>query len=180
MQADNIAGRGHDLVGHILQRLQAAVAAVLDDDLEAARRPQAFQWRRTKDVDQAIADFLLQSGLQADRDGVAGELGRGSLVEVIQHDEDGAKVGSIGVQEHRLTRDRDGVFDTRRLQGDLFNAVHDLLGPLHRCRVGELHIDQEVPFVLGRDETFGSLGETEVGESEEAAVDDQDHDADAE
>src|SRR5207237_8834413 len=45
LQADNIAGRGHDLVGHILQRLQAAVAAVLDDDLESSRRPHALHSR---------------------------------------------------------------------------------------------------------------------------------------
>ena len=44
-----------------LAGLQAAVAAVLDHDLEAARRAQAFDRRGPEDVDQPVLDLFLEA-----------------------------------------------------------------------------------------------------------------------
>ena len=44
--------------------LQAVVAAILDDDLEASSRTQALDRRRPKDVDQSLGNFLLQCFVQ--------------------------------------------------------------------------------------------------------------------
>ena len=56
---------GDDPVGDALELLRAQVAAVLDDDLEAAGGPQAVDRRGLEDVDQAVLDLLLKRLLRA-------------------------------------------------------------------------------------------------------------------
>ena len=58
-----------------------------------------------------------------------------------------------------------GVF-----QGDLFDALHDLAGPLHRRRIGQLHVDEQIALVLRRNESLGGPVESEHGEGQQAAV----------
>ena len=74
LEARRFLARGHDVVGDVLQRHQAGVAAVLDDDLEAAGRAQAVERRRAEDVDQSISDLLLKRFLELGGNGVAGQV----------------------------------------------------------------------------------------------------------
>ncbi len=48
--------------------------------------------------------------------------------------------------------------------------LHHLLGPLQRRRVGELHVDQQIPLVLRGDEPGRRAREAPVGQPQQTAV----------
>ncbi len=45
------------------------------------------------------------------------------------------------------------------------------LGPLGRCRIGQLHVDQKIAHVLRGNKTLGDLHKAVVRESQQPAVD---------
>ena len=47
---------------------------------------------------------------------------RGAVAELVEHDEHGAEVRGIGVQQDRLARDRNRVLDPGRFQSKLLDA----------------------------------------------------------
>ena len=55
---------------------------------------------------------------------------------------------------------------------------HDPLRPLDRGRVGQLHVEQQVALVLLGDEARGRMAELPIGQHQQAAVDQQDDQAD--
>ena len=142
-------GVDDDLLADVLQRRQAVVAAVLDDDLEAAGGAQAVDRRGAEDVDQPVLDLLLEIGLQLGGD-ASRRKGRVAArsVEVVEHHVHRAEIGGVGAQQDRLAGDGHGVLHAGVLVGDLLDAVHDPLGPLHGGRVGQLHVHQQVALVL--------------------------------
>ena len=54
----------------------------------------------------------------------------------------------------------------------------DPLGALHRRRIGQLHVQEQIPLVLLRDEARRGVVELPVRQHEQAAVDDQHERAD--
>ena len=130
-----------------------AVAAVLDHDLEAARRAQALHRRAPKTLTRPPPISSLKS-LAAARRRWRRPTGRGSWrcwksssMTYIE-----PKFERVGVEQERLPRDGDRVLDARRAPGDLLDACHHRLRPLDRRRVGQLHVDQQIALVLRRDE----------------------------
>ena len=115
------------LLGLRLQRGQASVAAVLDDDLETARRAEAVDGRSAEDVDLGVRDTVLQRRLQARGDGIAGQILRCALMEIVQHHVHGAEVRRVGVEQDRLAGDGDGVLDAGILAGDVLDLLHHVL-----------------------------------------------------
>ena len=68
-----------------------------------------------------------------------------------------AEVRRVGIEQDRLPGDGDRVLDARRLSGDLLDPLHHLLRALHRGRIGQLHVDQQIALVLHGDEALGVL-----------------------
>ncbi len=97
-------------------------------------------------------------------------LGAAPLGKLLEHDVHRAEVGRIGVQEQRLAGDADRVLDPGCLAGQGFDAGHDALGALHRGGIRQLHVEQEISFVLLRDEARGRAVEFPVGQPQQAAV----------
>ena len=64
--------------------------------------------------------------------------------------------------------------------GHLLQPGRDLAGALQRRRVGQLHVDQQIALVLLGNEADGYRREAPVGQVEQAAVDQQHEQADAE
>ena len=64
--------------------------------------------------------------------------------------------------------------------GDRLDLVHDGHRPLERGGIGESYIDEEIAFVLVRDETGRNAGEADVGEVEKSSINGQHDDAAAE
>src|SRR5262249_2468339 len=98
----------------------------------------------------------------------------GALLERSQNDEHPADVGDICAGENRVTGHADRVAHTLRFQSQLGHASDHLTAALQAGAIGELCVDDEVALVLFRDETRGNGLEAEVGQSDEAAVDQQD------
>ena len=164
---------GDDGVAGVLQGFQAAVAAVLDDEFESARGAEAVDRRGAEDVHQPVLDLLLEAGLQPGGQRRTGQLGVGAAMEVVQHHVHGAEIGGIGVQQDRLAGDGHGVLDPFRAIGDGLDAAHDLLRPLDRRGVGQLHVHQQVALVLGGNEARRRVGEAPPGQRQQAAVNQQ-------
>ena len=99
--------------------------------------------------------------------------------KLLEHDVQRAEVGCIGVQEQRLARHADRVLDARRLAGQCLDAGHDPLRPLHRGGIGQLHVQEQIPFILLRDKARGGMVELPVSQHQQAAVDHQHQRADA-
>ena len=69
------------------------------------------------------------------------------------------------------------AFDTRILRfvsfitpRDSINFFHDGVGAFQRGRIGKLYIDQQVTFVLSRDESGRNMRKAVVGRVEQSAV----------
>ena len=121
----------------------------------------------------------LELGLQRGGDGLAGKARGGAAVEVVEHHVHRAEVRGVGAQQDRLAGDGHGVLHAGVLVGQLLDAVHHPLGPLHGGRVGQLHVHQQVALVLRGDEARGRLHEPPPGQRQQAAVDHQHQHADA-
>ena len=100
---------GDDAVGDALDLLRAQVAAVLDHDLEAARRSQAVDRRRLEDVDQPVLDLVLKPSWSCAAITGPGQAFVGPMVEIVEHHVHRAEVGGVGVHQDRLAGDRQGV-----------------------------------------------------------------------
>ena len=161
----------------VLQLLHAAVAPVLDNHLEAAGGPEPVDGRSGEDIDETVIDLVLERRLQAVRNRFARKALGDAVVKVVEHHVHRAEIGRVGVEQDGLPGDGDGVLYARRLVRDLFNAPHDALRPLHRGRVGQLHVHQQIALVLRRNEALGRGLEAAVSQDEQAAVRHKSHDA---
>jgi len=110
------------------------------------------------------SSFSASASFSADSDGIA------AILEVVEHQIHGAEVGRVGAQEDRLPGDGDGVLDPRRLEGDFLQALDDLAGARDRCRIGHLHVDEQVALVLLRNETGRRTGEAQPGQDQQTAI----------
>ena len=70
-----------DLIADPLQVLQAEIAAILDDELEAAGRAQAVDRRRSERRDDRSAHLALTAFLQLRGNGVGRQLGAAPLAK---------------------------------------------------------------------------------------------------
>ena len=170
LEARRLVAPLDDLVADPLQVVQAEIAAILDDELEAAGRAQAVDRRRSERRDDRPAHLALTALRELRGDRVGRQLGAAPVRKLLEHDVHRAEVRRVGVQEQRLARDADRVLDPRRLAGQRFDAGHDPLRPLHRGRVGQLHVEEQIPLVLLRDEARGRAVELPVGQHQQAAV----------
>ena len=67
----------------------------------------------------------------------------------------------------------------RRFTSQLFNAAHDFSGALDGGRIGQLHIEQQVTFVLLGNETGRCAIELPIGKHKQTGVCSQCHKGDA-
>ena len=65
------------------------------------------------------------------------------------------------------------MFDAFGMAGDLVDSLHHGDRTLQRRRVGQLDVDQQIAFVLARDETGRHVREAEISQADQAAVHDQ-------
>ena len=65
------------------------------------------------------------------------------------------------------------------LAGDLLDLLHHVLRPLRRRGIGQLHVDQQIALVLRGNEARRRVDEAELGQGQQAAVDEQHEHADA-
>src|SRR5205823_9393842 len=86
LQAFRAISLSQRLLGDPLKLRQAVVAAILNHDLEAARRAESFEWGGLEDMDQTVRHFLLQGPLQARGDGRTGQIAFRAALERIEHD----------------------------------------------------------------------------------------------
>ena len=120
-QPVGVAAPGDDLVAEPLQLVEAQVAAVLDDQLEAAGRAQAVDRRRAEGRDNRPPHFLVALLLQRLGDRVGAQLRVAPLVERLQQDVHRAQVGRVGVQDQRLAGKADRVLDARHVRAASFS-----------------------------------------------------------
>src|SRR2546421_547634 len=74
--------------------------------------------------------------------------GVAALLEIIQHQVQGAEIGCVGAQEDRLPRNGNRVLDPVGLERNLLNLLDDRLGARDRCGIGHLDVDEQVALVL--------------------------------
>ena len=101
------------------------------------------------------------------------------LGERLQQDVQGAQVGRVGVQDQRLAGDADRVLDPRRVPRNLLDAGHEAFRALDGGGVGQLHVQEQVSFVLLGDEAGGHGGQLPAGEPQQTAIQQQDDQAHA-
>ena len=111
-------------------------------------------------------DFSAEGRLQPAGNHVVGKPLSDAGMKIVEHQVHRAEVGGVGVEQNRLAGNRHRVLDARRFVGDLFDPLHDLLRALHGGRVGKLHVDQQVAFVLRRNESFGRRLKAAVGQNQ--------------
>ena len=63
--------------------------------------------------------------------------------------------------------------NARRLAGNRFDAVHDIVGPADGRCIGQLHVDQQIALVLLGDELGRRAREAEISQPDEADIDDK-------
>src|SRR5436309_2803344 len=97
----------------------------------------------------------------------------GTFLEGGQDDEHAADVGNVRAGEDRVTGDADRVPHTLRLQSESGHAGDDFIASFQARAVRELGIHDQVALVLLRDEACGNSSETQKGQSDQAAVDQQ-------
>ncbi len=147
-----LPGGGDNLFRRLLQPAEVAIAAaVLDHELEAARRAEACHRRRAEDRHDRLGNILRHLLLQLGRDAVAIEGRVVALVEVLKGDEDVAEVGAVGAERERLAGHPQRMRDALCVPGDLADEIADGLRPLQRGRVGELDGGIEPALVLQGD-----------------------------
>ena len=159
-----VAAGVDDPLADPLQSREAVGTAVLDDDLESARGAQAIDRRGLEDGHHGPADIALEPFFQGVGDPFAGEPRRRALVEVVEHDVQGAEVGRVGPQQDRLARHGHGMLDTRRLVRDFLDPGHDAHRALQARGVRQLHVHQQVAFVLRGNEPRRGLVEAPPGQ----------------
>ena len=69
--------------------------------------------------------------------------------------------------------------DPGRVVGQRLDPRHDPLRALHRGRIGQLHVEHQVALVLLGDEARRSVVELPIGQPQQAGVDQQGDQADA-
>ena len=121
-QPVGLAAAGDDLLAEPLQLIEAQIAAVLDDQLEAAGRAQAVDRRRAERRDDRPPHFLVATLLQRLGNRVGAQLRVVPLVERLQEDVHRAQVGRVGVEDQRLAGKPHRVRDARHLEGQSFNV----------------------------------------------------------
>jgi hypothetical protein len=113
-----------------LQRLQAVVPPILDDDLESAGRSQPVDGRRAQYVDERSGHFRVERLGQSVGDHIARQVLPRPRMEVVEHDIHGPEVRGIRPQHDRLPRNGDGMVHSRGGPCDPFEPLHDLRCPV--------------------------------------------------
>ena len=80
------------------------------------------------------------------------------------------KFGELAPEQNRLSRNAHRVLHARRFDHRFFDPLHHLLGPAHRCRVGQLQIDDQVTLVLRRNKTLRRLIESRICQIQQKSV----------
>ena len=101
------------------------------------------------------------------------------MVEIVQHQINGAEIGSIGVEQNRLTGDGNRVLDTGGIQGDVLDPLNDIFGATDGGGIRQLDVDQQVAFVLCRNKSRRRGGEAPPGQGQQSNVNHDDDEADA-
>src|SRR5262249_9246765 len=131
-------------------------AGRLHHQLEASGCAEAVDGGHSEDVDPAIQNLRLKPPPQLCTDGIGAQRGVSPFFKRFEYDEHAAKVGANAVQDEGTPRIADRVGHSRRLPGNSFDVVGDLLRPFQRGGVGQLNVDVQPTFVLRRNEAAGN------------------------
>ncbi len=161
-----------------LQLAEPQVAAIFNDDLEAATRAEAGHRRRREQADIGLRYLLSEVFAHTVGYGEAVHPRIAALVELIERDEELAKVGAVGVQRERLPGDagrmHNAVLGAAALRiENLGDAIDDFLRALQRSAVRQLHRDIEPPLILVGNVSAGQSGGRPPRQHQEAAIDDE-------
>ena len=114
-----------------LQFVEAGVAAVLNKELVAAGVADAGHRRWRKDYDQRFWNLGADPRVHLRHNRRQSLLGRGSLREFLERQEDGGRVGLVAAEKVEACEFH-GVENAGRFVRDLRNLVHDGLRPIER------------------------------------------------
>ena len=87
------------------------------------------------------------------------------MVKVIQHEINRSEIGSVGIEQDRLTGDGHGVLDAFRIQRDLLDPANDVVGAPDGRGVRQLDVHQQIAFVLSRNEPRRRRGKAPPGQA---------------
>ena len=103
MQAGRLVASRDDLIADVLELRQPEIAAVLDNQFEAAGRAQAVDRRAPNDRHDRSADSRRQSLAVA---AIASAVSRAvRFLNSLSMHEHRTEIGRVGVQDQRLARD---------------------------------------------------------------------------
>src|SRR6185312_4409713 len=105
-----LVGLLQELLRRLVERLVAERPAILEVELEAARRTEALHRRRREDDDEGVLDRR-ELLVEAARDRAAAQSRRLSLVEVLERGENDARVRAVGEAVDREPREPHRVLD---------------------------------------------------------------------
>ena len=157
-----------------MQGTVTETGAILDHQLHATRRAEAAHGRRRNGDDARLFDGA-QTLLQCGRGGEGGGPVQ-ALLKRIQHGEHGTGLAVVAEGRARESGEAHGVLESRCVQHGTHDLLHHRIGASDGGAVGQLHVDDEIPLILIRDQTRGQLLETVSGEHDQSGVKDQ-HDA---
>ncbi len=166
-------GAEHHGVGRRLQLLQAYPTAVLDHHAHAVGVADAAHgWRRDNEHEPFLdgGELLEQRALQR-RLRLARILC--ALVEGIEREEDGARIGCVGEGRAREADDVDRVRHARHLQRDIDHLAVDLIRARQRRARRQLHDGDEIARVLLRNEARRRLVELVEAVGEDRGIGDE-------
>ena len=105
-----------DFLRLFLQILQIALtAAILDDELEAARRAEARHRRRAKNCHGRFGNLLMDFFTKHGGNSITVQRRIVAFIEAVQRDKKVAEVGAVGAERERLASHGYGVQDAARL-----------------------------------------------------------------
>ena len=97
-----------------------------------------------------------------------------TVVEFVEDDEHRAQIGPDGIQNERLPGNSDRVDDALCGECPLLDAFERGDRSLERGRIGQLHVDDQIAFVLRGDESCRNVRHAEVREPNQSAINQED------
>src|SRR4029077_14578908 len=150
----------HELAQVICKKFDILTGAVLKDKRDAPRSANARNRRRRESENGPFRhplEFLIQTCL----DGLILFGLDFAVFPGLQADKEVGIVGSPDVTEQTETDHASCVLDARRVSENLLYLLRSRACALQGCRVGELHVDEEVSLVFVGEKAGGQMGTKE-------------------
>src|SRR5262249_46183781 len=149
-----IAPVGDD-VADALELRQSDVTAVLDDQSVSTRGAQAIDGGTAEGGDGGAGELLGAALAQLLGDLIGAHTGTMPLLERLEDHIHRTEIGRVGAEDQRLPADAHGAVHPGDIAGDLVDAGHEPFRAIDGGSIGELHVEDQIPLVLLRNEAGG-------------------------